>query len=114
MTRRELQRLNDIHDCLDTIHKYTESKSADKAMAYDVCRVRLIEIGEAVKHLSPELLANFPTIPWREIARLRDQLAHRYFDTDFANVQRIINEELVPLRDAVRALRAFTASDPDQ
>lgn len=51
-------------------------------IVYDASRVQLIEIGESVKYLSPELLANAPATPRREIARLRDRLVHHYFDSD--------------------------------
>lgn len=50
-------------------------------MLYDAIRVRLIEIGEAVKGLPAELLETEPSIPWKEIVRMRDALSHRYFDT---------------------------------
>ncbi len=39
----------------------------------------MIEIGESVQHLSPELLANAPATPWREIVRLRDRLVLVHF-----------------------------------
>ncbi len=57
-------------------------------------RVRLIEIGEAVKDIDPELLATEPDIAWRDVAGMRDQLAHRYFDTAHAIVQATIEEDL--------------------
>ena len=34
-----------------------------------------------------DLLATQPSIPWRQIARMRDHLAHRYFDTAHAILQ---------------------------
>jgi len=43
-------------------------------------------------------------VPWKEIARLRDHLAHHYFDTDHAVVQDIVENDLDPLLDAVRSL----------
>jgi uncharacterized protein with HEPN domain len=67
-----------------------------------------------VKHLSPELLANAPATPWREIARLRDRLVHHYFDTDFANVQRLIDEDLEPLQHAVRSLILLVTSSTSE
>jgi uncharacterized protein with HEPN domain len=48
-------------------------------------RVRLIEIGEAVKGIDPGLLDAEPSVPWQDIAGIRDHLAHRYFDTDHAS-----------------------------
>jgi len=63
-----------------------------------------MEIGEAVKGIDPDLLNAAPGVPWEEIARMRDHLAHRYFDTDQAIVQDVIDNDLGPLADAVRSL----------
>ncbi len=63
-----------------------------------------IEIGEAVKGISAELLDTEPNIPWKAIARMRDHLAHRYFDTDHAVVQDVVDNELDPLLHSVESL----------
>jgi uncharacterized protein with HEPN domain len=76
----------------------------DDGLVYDAVRVRLIEIGEAVKGISPEVLQEAPSVPWREIARMRDHLSHHYFDTDHAVVRDVVNNELEPLLVAVRSL----------
>jgi uncharacterized protein with HEPN domain len=39
------------------------------------------------QRLADDLLATQPSIPWRQIARMRDHLAHRYFDTAHAILQ---------------------------
>lgn len=56
----------------------------ETGLIYDAVRVRLIEIGKAGKGIDPEVLAQEPTIPWSDIAGMRDHLTHRYFDTDHA------------------------------
>ena len=68
--------------------------------------MRLIEIGEAVKDVSPELLAQQPSIPWRQVAAMRDQLAHRYFDTSHAIVAQTVGADLAELLAATRSLLA--------
>ena len=41
---------------------------------------RLLEIiGEAAKHISPELKAGTTSVPWREITDLRNVVSHEYF-----------------------------------
>jgi len=80
---------------------------------YDAVRVRLIEIGEAVKGIDPEVLAGEPDVPWREIARMRDHLAHRYFDTDHAIVHDVVDNDLGPLADAVQSLLKGPGRDDD-
>ena len=104
MTRRQAAWLADISDAITAIERYLEAGTLAEGVVYDACRARLIEIGEAVKHLDPVLLESVPDIRWRAIARMRDQLAHHYFDTDHAIVTQAVTEELPRLRDAVAAL----------
>lgn len=59
---------------------------------------------EAVKALPSELLAREPSIPWSEIARMRDRLAHRNFDTSHAILQGTVDHDLPELERAVSAL----------
>ena len=73
-------------------------------LIFDAVRIRLLEIGEAVKALPEELLATQPSIPWPQIASMRDHLAHRYFDTAHAILQATVDEDLPDLERAVRAL----------
>ncbi len=39
------------------------------------------------------LLATQPSIPWRQVARVRDHLANRYFDTACAIWQATVDED---------------------
>ena len=54
--------------------------------------------------VDPNLLAQAPEVPWKAIARMRDHLAHRYFDTDHAIVQDVVDHDLGPLAQAVQSL----------
>jgi uncharacterized protein with HEPN domain len=104
LSRLDRARLDDIADAIGAIHKHLERGDLHDGLVYDAVRVRLIEIGEAVKAISPDLLAAAPEIPWSAIARMRDHLAHHYFDTDHAIVQDVVDTELAPLLVAVRTL----------
>jgi uncharacterized protein with HEPN domain len=73
-------------------------------LVFDAVRVRLIEIGEAVKALPAELLASEPSLPWTQIAGLRDRLAHRYFDTSHAILAATVSDDLPELEAAARRL----------
>jgi hypothetical protein len=73
-------------------------------------RLRLIEIRDAVKDIDPDLLATEPGIPRRDIAGMRDHLAHRYFDTAQSIVQATVEDDLPPLPAAARRLSAQLAS----
>ena len=101
MTRYGRQRLLDVQAALDAIDSHVQRGDLSDGMVFDAVRVRLIEIGEAVKALPPELLASEPELPWSEIARMRDQLAHRYFDTTHAIVATTVTQDLPRLRAAI-------------
>ena len=75
------ERLSDVQASCAAIADYLARAGVDDDIVFDAIRVRLIEIGEAVKDIDPKLLEGEPGIPWTEISRMRDQLAHRYFDT---------------------------------
>lgn len=67
--------------------------------------VRNLEIlGEAAKNVPPGLREGHPLVPWRDISRLRDVLAHRYFGVDVETIRDIVANEIVPLRDALAAM----------
>lgn len=104
--RRDALRLADIGQAIAAIERYLKRGSLDDELIFDGCRVRLIEIGEAVKDLDPQLLDLEPSVPWREIARMRDQLTHRYFDTQREIVQDVIDHDLDALQAAVGTLLA--------
>jgi uncharacterized protein with HEPN domain len=77
----------------------------------DRVRVRLIEIGEAVKGLSPTVLESESTVPWTQIAGMRDRLTHRYFDTSHAILQATVDHDLPELEQVVRRLIELTTDD---
>lgn len=104
MTYRDEQRLTDITNAIGAIRAHLLRGGLDDGMVFDAVRIRLLEIGEAVKALQPELLATEPAIPWSQIARLRDHLAHRYFDTNHAILQNTVDHDLPVLEHAIRRL----------
>lgn len=73
-------------------------------LIFDAVRVRLIEIGEAVKALPRQLLEHEPAIPWEQVAGLRYRLAHRYFDTSHAILQATVDNDLPELEQAIERL----------
>ncbi len=115
MSRRDDERLADVIAAAEAIASHLERGGLDDGLIFDAVRVRLIEIGEAVKDIDPEVLAGEPEIPWRDVAGMRDHLAHRYFDTTHSTVQATVDRDLPPLLDASRRLldRAEPATEPD-
>jgi uncharacterized protein with HEPN domain len=104
VSRSDEDRLLDIVAAIEAIGRHVERGSLDDGLIFDAVRARLMEIGEAVKDVDSKLLAQQPAIPWRRIATMRDQLAHRYFDTSHAIVAGTVTNDLVELRVVVEAL----------
>jgi uncharacterized protein with HEPN domain len=113
VTYRDRQRLADIQAAIDAIRSHLRRGDLSDGLVFDAVRIRLLEIGEAVKALPDDLLNAQPGIPWRQIARMRDHLAHRYFDTAHAILQATVDDDLPELERAVNAL-AKSLPDEDQ
>lgn len=77
MSRHDDERLADILASAEAIAAHLTRGGLGDGLVFDAGRVRLIEIGEAVKDIDPERLASESEIPWRDGARMRDPLAHR-------------------------------------
>jgi uncharacterized protein with HEPN domain len=111
---RERQRLSDIQAAIDAIRSHLQRGDLSDDLVFDAVRIRLLEIGEAVKALPAELLETQPSIPWRQIARMRDHLAHRYFDTAHSILQATVDNDLPDLERAIRALaQSLPEEDPE-
>jgi uncharacterized protein with HEPN domain len=102
--RNDAQRLADVLAAADAIADHLERGGLTDGLVFDAVRVRLIEIGEAVKAIDPAVLAAEPDVPWQDVAGMRNHLAHRYFDTDHAIVAATVEHDLPPLVEAARRL----------
>ena len=112
MSRHDDQRLADILAAAAAIAAHTKRGGLDDGLVFDAVRVRLIEIGEAVRAIDPDLLAREPDTPWMDVAGMRNHLAHRYFDTAHGIVHATITEDLPPLVAAVERLLERIHTDP--
>ena len=70
---------------------------------------QLLVIGEAAKKLSDEFKGMHPSIPWDDIARMRDKLIHHYRGVDNREVWRIAEKDLP---DLLAFLEAFLPPEP--
>lgn len=104
MSRHPRQRLDDVLAATSAIDAHLQRGCLDDGLIFDAVRIRLIEIGEAIKDIDPEILASEPDIPWRDVAGMRDHLTHRYFETAHSIVAATIDHDLPPLIQAVQRL----------
>ena len=88
-SERDISIIQRIYDyCCDIATTHAEfGRSKERFMmtrtyqnAVGMC---VLQIGELVKHLSPEFTKTHPSIDWRSAARARDIYAHHYGRMDF-------------------------------
>jgi len=99
--------LKHIRLCLDRIDAFTiegEAAFYADAKTQDAVIRNLEIIGQAVRDLgSGELESRHPDIPWRQVAGLRNVLAHQYLGVDLSLVWNVVVRHLPPLRTAIEA-----------
>ena len=64
MSRHDDERLADVLEAIAAITEHLERGSLDDGLVFDAVRMRLVEIGEAVKDISPDALVEEPGIHW--------------------------------------------------
>ena len=75
--------------------------SPEGMLRLDALCMNLIALGESVKNLDKitngELLTLYPETYWKGIMRIRDKIAHHYFDIDAEIVLATLKKDISPL-----------------
>ena len=107
--------LIDIIIAIKLIFKYTQGVDRDvlenNTEKQDAILRRIIIIGEATKRLSQDFRNDHPSIPWKEIAGMRDVITHDYNEVDIDEVWKVINEDLPKLLTYIQPLTVGEIKD---
>ncbi len=68
-----------------------EAEFDDDPARYGVASL-LINLGECAKRASCEVRGSLPAVPWKEMAGMRDNLAHNTTSVDYGKVWKAIND----------------------
>ena len=105
---RNKEALIDMITSIKLIFQYTQGVDRDvlakNTEKQDAILRRIIIIGEATKRLSQEFRNDHPSIPWKEIAGMRDVITHDYNEVDINEVWKVINEDLPKLLNYIELL----------
>ncbi len=97
----DLAYLRHIRDAIGKIETYASvgREQFMKESHWQDATMRQLEIiGEATKHLSDELRAEYIAVPWRQIAGLRDILIHNYMGVDLNAVWEVTQKDIPILK----------------
>jgi len=94
--------IQDISDAMNKAMEFVEGMEYEDFICDDktiFAVIRAIEvIGEAVKSIPEDVKKEYPEIPWREMAGMRDKLIHGYFGVNLKRVWKTVKEEIPPLK----------------
>jgi uncharacterized protein with HEPN domain len=95
---------SDIEDFSQGISSATDLK--DRPLERAGIERMLTIIGEAAKNISPQLKKEFPGIPWKATAGMRDKIMHHYFGVDYEAVFETIRVDLPLLKQGISTILA--------
>ena len=99
---------NRLQDILDAVTQI-ELEQANGRSAFDNSRLiqvwmvhHLMIIGEAVRAVEPAIRQRYPSIPWRQIAGMRNILVHDYFRINQGIVWETVENHVPVLKKEVQ------------
>lgn len=98
MKREAGDYVEDIIDAMDKAVAFVrglsyEEFAQDDKTVYAVVRALEI-IGEAVKRIPHGVRRNYPEIPWKDMAGMRDKVAHEYFGVKLERVWETVQSDI--------------------
>lgn len=111
MNRRIALRIRDALDAMEAAEGFIDG--APRAFVGDLKTLYAVEycfivLGEALGHVPDDVRAAHPEVPWREIAGMRNRIAHDYLGVDRELIWRTVTNEFPAVRPLLqRALRSL-------
>ena len=102
--------VQDIYDAMEAAENFVgdctfEEFLGDIKTQYAVVRALEI-IGEAAKHVPEDTRQKYPSVPWKDLAGIRDKLIHAYFGVDPEVVWLSVKEGIPESKPVIRSLLA--------
>jgi len=100
--------LKDIKIAITSIENFIEGfdfnqfKIDDKTSSAVIRKFEII--GEATKNIPESIRKQYPQVPWKDIAGMRDKLIHAYSEVDLKLVWTTIHQRLPTLKSTIEKL----------
>jgi uncharacterized protein with HEPN domain len=109
MSNEFLDFVEDILDAMDNAEMFLHDVSYDQFeddLRTNFAVVRALEIiGEATKRLPMELRQEYPDIPWKNMAGMRDRIIHGYDTVDLQIVWDVVKVDIPQLKPQIQQIR---------
>lgn len=104
--------LKDILAAIESIESFVAGMTYEDFCEDDKTASAVIRkfeiIGEATKNVPDEIRKHHPSLPWKEMAGMRDRLIHFYFGVDHNLVWMTIKERLPQVKSEIQdIIRAY-------
>jgi len=100
--------VKDILDSAEAIEKFVEGMDFEKFKADDKTTSAVIRkfeiIGEAAKHVPEPIRNKYPSVPWKEMAGMRDKLIHFYMGVKYELVWQTIKDVIPQIKPVLRQI----------
>jgi len=94
-----------VMESIEKIEEYMGGMNKEEFLGdsrtQDAVMRRLEIMGEAVKNIPQEFRDEYPKIPWKQIAGMRDVLIHEYFGVNLERVWKTIKTDLPELKQRI-------------
>jgi len=94
--------IKDILEAITAIEGYTrgmdERKFLRDGKTQNAVAWNVLIIGEATKKVPRAIKDHYPDIPWSDMAKMRDRIAHTYFGVSYEIVWAVVRKELPELK----------------
>ena len=102
---RDITYLEHIQDSIEKIQSYTEGLSEEEFQKSTLIQdgvIRQFEIiGEASNRLSDTIRIQYPEVPWKDMAGMRDVLIHDYINVEIDIVWKTVKDHLPLLKEQI-------------
>jgi uncharacterized protein with HEPN domain len=109
MTQRDIRDyLRDILNAIDLAEAFIANMTFDEFQTdskTSFAIIRALEIiGEATKNIPESIREEYPAIPWKGFAGMRDKLIHAYFGVNLEVVWDTIQQDLPQLKPVIHEI----------
>jgi uncharacterized protein with HEPN domain len=100
--------LSDILKAFKAIESFVEGQSFEDFKKDDKTSSAVIRkfeiIGEAAKQVPENVKQEYPSVPWKEMAGMRDKLIHFYFGVNYELLWQTIRNRIPEIKPVIRQI----------